>query len=178
MCSAPNPNPEDGGVRRPRPTVEPPPDRDHLHRLHNVWVDNPIYFLTCCTAARRPILTQPAAAEILLATWQDADRVHGWVVGRHVIMPDHVHCFARPRPDAKPLSAFVRDWKRWTAKQICDATGTPPPVWQLEFFDHVLRSPRSYAEKWDYVRANPVRAGLAATPDSWPHAGEGADLTW
>jgi hypothetical protein len=44
--------------------------------------------------------------------------------------------------------------------------------WQREFFDHVLRSSESYAEKWNYVRDNPVRAGLATVADEWKHAGE------
>jgi REP element-mobilizing transposase RayT len=146
--------------------------------LRQVWVKDPIYFLTCCTARRQPILTAPAASQIIRTAWLDAPRFFGWVVGRQVIMPDHVHFFARARADAKPLSVFMRDWKKWTAKQICAATTTLAPLWQPEFFDHVLRSPRSYSEKWDYVRHNPVRAGLAATPEAWPHAGEGADLTW
>jgi len=34
------------------------------------------------------------------------------------------------------------------------------PVWQEEFFDHVLRSNDSLAEKADYICQNPVRAGL------------------
>jgi len=28
------------------------------------------------------------------------------------------------------------------------------------FFDHILRNDESYSEKWEYVRENPVRAGL------------------
>jgi putative transposase len=35
-----------------------------------------------------------------------------------------------------------------------------------------LRTRESYAEKWTYVAQNPVRAGLAATPESWPYAGQ------
>jgi len=34
------------------------------------------------------------------------------------------------------------------------------PVWQEEFFDHVLRSNESLVDKVDYVCENPVRAGL------------------
>jgi len=45
-------------------------------------------------------------------------------------------------------------------------------VWQREFFDHVLRSEESYAEKWEYMRQNPVRAGLAMSAEDWPFQGE------
>jgi hypothetical protein len=45
------------------------------------------------------------------------------------------------------------------------------PLWQPEFFDHLLRSGESMAEKWMYVRENPVRAGLVAQAEIWPYAG-------
>jgi hypothetical protein len=44
-------------------------------------------------------------------------------------------------------------------------------TFKREFFDHVLRSEESYAEKWNYVRDNPVRAGLVTSSDHWPYLG-------
>ena len=45
-------------------------------------------------------------------------------------------------------------------------------VWQEEFFDHVSRSSESYHQKWEYVKENPVRAGLVTKSDDWPFQGE------
>ena len=50
------------------------------------------------------------------------------------------------------------------------------PVWQEEFFDHVLRSSESYSEKWNYVRNNPLRHGLIANADDWPWQGQIEEL--
>jgi REP element-mobilizing transposase RayT len=47
---------------------------------------------------------------------------------------------------------------RWI-NQLLQRSG---PVWQEEFFDHVLRSNDSLAEKVDYVCQNPVRGGLVS----------------
>jgi len=44
--------------------------------------------------------------------------------------------------------------------------------WQPGFFDHLLRHDESYAEKWLYVRDNPVREHLVAKWDDWPYHGE------
>jgi len=81
--------------------------------------------------------------------------------------------------DAKTLSEFIAAWKSWTAKRInkivaprSAGAATTSSLWQREFFDHVLRSSESYAEKWNYVFDNPVRAGLVTTADNWPYAGE------
>ena len=57
------------------------------------------------------------------------------------------------------------------AKQI-EHPGTKSPIWQRGFFDHLLRSDESYAQKWNYVRENPVRAGLVRNADDWPYSGE------
>jgi putative transposase len=50
------------------------------------------------------------------------------------------------------------------------------PHWQKGFFDHIMRSADSYSEKWDYVSANPVRAGLVHHADAWPYQGVIHDL--
>jgi hypothetical protein len=40
------------------------------------------------------------------------------------------------------------------------------------FFDHLLRSNESYSQKWNYVRENPLRAGLVKSAADWPYQGE------
>jgi hypothetical protein len=44
---------------------------------------------------------------------------------------------------------------------------TSGPVWQEESFDHILRSNESFQEKQDYIRQNPVRAGLVDKPQDY-----------
>lgn len=148
-----------------------PPFSPHVGRLRWVWVRDPVYFITTCTAGRHPVLADPVVARHLRDEWLAAERRHGWRVGRYVIMPDHVHFFAAPMDEAKTLGEFVGRWKEWTAKTILRDVGGSPPFWQHRFFDHVIRSQGSYAEKWEYVRQNPVRAGLAAQPEDWFHSG-------
>jgi hypothetical protein len=45
-------------------------------------------------------------------------------------------------------------------------------LWQPGFFDHLLRNDESYNRKWEYVRENPVRAGLVSGADDWPYQSE------
>jgi hypothetical protein len=40
--------------------------------------------------------------------------------------------------------------------------------WQEGCFDRLLRSDESLSDKWEYLRQNPVRAGLVANPEDWP----------
>ena len=140
----------------------------HLRRLNRIWIEGPIYFITTCTFKRRAILASKEAAQVLVGEWQNANDRHGWAIGRYVIMPDHVHFFCSAELDAKELPAFMQAWKQWTSKRISRELKLSATVWQEEFFDHLLRSSESYSQKWDYVKENPVRAGLIKISDEWP----------
>ena len=144
----------------------------HLRRLERVWIDRPIYFMTTCTFRRRAILATDDVADILIDEWRNAHDSHGWAMGRYVIMPDHVHFFCRAELDAKSLPIFMQKWKQWSSKRMTRELKLAGGIWQEEFFDHVLRSSESYSQKWNYVKENPVRAGLVKKSDDWPFQGE------
>ena len=150
----------------------------HLKRLDRVWIEPPIFFVTICASERRPTLANRQTYEILRAHLGVAAERTGWRVGRFVVMPDHVHlfCVGDGTQTAKPLSRFIAGFKQWSAKALIGALGFAAPVWQKQFFDHLLRSGESYEGKWRYVVENPVRAGLVRNAEDWPYAGELAQL--
>ena len=90
-------------------------------------------------------------------------------------MPDHIHLFVAIATTGSEISLWLKSLKNFLSK-ILRATGCRAPHWQKGFFDHVMRSADSYAEKWEYVRENPVRAGLVASLEQWPYQGEINDL--
>ncbi len=149
------------------------PEHGHLKRLDRIWIPHAVFFITVCTQGRRCVLASAAIHEVLRREWLSARQNHGRLVGRYVVMPDHVHffCAEQPAGAGHELSRFVGGWKEWTAKGARDILGQPGPLWQEEFFDRVLRTNESYGEKWAYVRENPVRAGLTASWAAWPYQG-------
>ncbi|MFC1498742.1 transposase [Verrucomicrobiota bacterium] len=146
--------------------------KKHLKRLSQVWESNPMCFITTCTRDRKPVLAHDEVVDILIGEWKQAISRHGWAIGSYVVMPDHVHFFCRASTDAKSLSNFVGSWKEWTSKKMVKKLQYSVPVWQKEFFDHVLRSDESYSEKWNYVRNNPVRAGMINRAEDWRYQGQ------
>ena len=132
-----------------------------------------VVFLTICAKDRKPILATGAAHQVIVEAWARADT---WVVGRYVVMPDHVHLFCAPRDDEISLAAWVHYWKSLSSKHWPQPAARP--VWQPDFWDTRLRRGDRYESKWEYVRANPVRAGLVEDPDDWPYAGELYTLSW
>jgi REP element-mobilizing transposase RayT len=86
-------------------------------------------------------------------------------------MPDHIHLFVAFPPTGITLSKWIQSLRSVLGKELL-RLGVQKPHWQEGFFDHLLRSSESYSEKWDYVRMNPVRAGLCRRPADWPYQGE------
>jgi REP element-mobilizing transposase RayT len=86
-------------------------------------------------------------------------------------MPDHVHLFVAFPTEGLTLQKWIQALRSVVGKQLLEL-GFYKPHWQEGFFDHLLRSGESYSQKWEYVRMNPVRAGLSKTPEEWPYQGE------
>ena len=100
---------------------------------------------------------QPLAGEGARAT----PRIHLYAA---VVMPDHVHLLLSPLRDENgwpwPLVDILQCLKSATAHRINKLLHTSGPVWEEESFDHVLRSHEGLKNKCEYIRQNPVEAGL------------------
>jgi len=89
-------------------------------------------------------------------------------------MPDHIHLFCAPQNEDHTLEGWISFWKRRLRRQL----KTFEALLQAHSFHHRLRRDESYSEKWDYVRMNPVRAGLIADHNDWPYQGVLNKLPW
>src|SRR5438067_6471381 len=49
-----------------------------------------LLYVTACTKDRHHILASPSAHEAIVAAWTAGST---WLVGRYVVLPDHVHLF-------------------------------------------------------------------------------------
>ena len=149
----------------------------HLRRLPLITVPNAIYFVTTCCQGRRAILNNPEAVAILREEWGSAHERHGWLVGRYVVMPNHIHLFCAPAAyPAEPIRAWTKYWKTLVSK----AWPRPEdhPLWQKDCWDTQLRRGENYEAKWRYVIENPVRQGLVKASEEWSYQGELNVLAW
>lgn len=133
-----------------------------------------IVFLTVCTRNRRPLLANRQITYLLISWWRRADQ---WLVGRYVVMPDHIHLFCAPRhPDPLSLKSWVQFWKNRLTRDW--PVEKDKPIWQRDFWDRQLRGGESYEQKWEYVRNNPCRHGLVERCEDWQFQGELNVLEW
>jgi putative transposase len=133
-----------------------------------------IIFLTVCTADRQRTLANWSFYDHLRAAWIKADL---WLVGRFIILPDHIHLFCAPADVEHPdLKNWVSFWKRLVA--IAYRRECPSFRWQTNFWDTQLRSGDGYDSKWLYVSENPVRHGYVSMAAEWPFSGTLNEFMW
>lgn len=91
-----------------------------------------------------------------------------------VIMPNHIHALFQTMPEW-PLTKIVASWKSYTGRRLAplfppraDDAVTNFRVWHREHWDRYIRNERHFGAAVNYIHENPVKAGLAATPEDWP----------
>ena len=125
------------------------------------WDHDVIYFVTFCVQGRTPVLANDRA---FAAFKKACERLTEWSVIAGVLMPDHLHILATPKDREAAVGNLSGALKRWIRQEL-QATWR----WQPGSFDRLLRSSESAAEKWLYIRENPVRAGLVKNWQEWPY---------
>lgn len=132
------------------------------------------YFYTCEKFLDQgfgfsPFLTATVAA-VVLAAWTGLETIAGWRVPHAVAMPNHVHFVVSPaRKQPIPLRLALRQWKGRTARLSNLALDRTGAFWQEDWFDRWLRTEAEAARVADYIRENPVKAGLVRAWRDWPH---------
>jgi hypothetical protein len=95
-----------------------------------------------------------------------------------VVMPDHVHMIFRivgqasslpnDSQDGCPtLSQILHSIKSFSAKEGNRLLKRGGPLWLDESFDHIIRNGDEWEEKFEYIRQNAVKKGLADKPEGY-----------
>jgi len=133
-----------------------------------------LLFVSVNASGRQRVFDNPEAHECIVSAWREA---RNWLVGRYVIMPDHVHFYCSPGEMPVPdFHKWMKYWKSLVALSFPVAHARP--LWQRQCWDVQLRTGENFLEKWNYIRMNPVRKGLADCADDWPYQGEVNVLSW
>lgn len=140
------------------------------------------YFVTICTHERALILgdvidgavTLNAAGGVVEEEWLRTFAVRPNVdLDAYVVMPNHVHGVivirnrASVTPEQPPLAvaqsarqtlgAVVRGFKGAGVRRLGAECIVPSPVWQRNFYEHIIRDNRDLDRIRDYIEQNPHR---------------------
>jgi len=131
------------------------------------WQKRTIYLITFCIESRKPVLANAQAWDICRAVFEKLDK---WTILSAIAMPDHLHILAAPASRDACISDFSKWLKRWFNEAYRTSNRRSPLPegaakdwrWQEGCFE-------SLSEKWEYLRQNPVRAGLVEHAEDWPY---------
>lgn len=150
------------------------PKYEYRRRLPHYQKDDHPLFVTFATDHGWQL---PAAGRDIVLECCVRENGHKSDLHAAVVMPDHVHLIYSPLRHEDGWSYTLRETmkavKGRSARFINLALKRSGPVWQEEFFDHVLRSNDSLVDRVEYFCQNPVRAGLVKTEAEYPRIWKG-----
>jgi REP element-mobilizing transposase RayT len=148
----------------------------HSHPAHPppvIRANNPtVLFVTICVCPRRRILANEVAHFAMNQAWQGSTH---WLVGRYMVMPDHVHFFCSPGTHQPP---GIRRWSGFWKRAVGKVDPSLKRVFQEDCWDVQIRDAAHFDEKLSYMMNNPVRAGLVESSDQWPYQGKVHEVGW
>jgi putative transposase len=169
------------------PTRKMENERVHDHRrslrLKDYNYANPgAYFVTICTKDRIPLLGDIIEGDMRLTDygrivdqeWKISAKIRREItLDTFVLMPNHIHGIilinesdvgatggspVRSGPRQYSLASFLGGFKSATTKHINNLRQSPgTPVWQRNYYEHVIRNEQSLHRIREYIANNPAR---------------------
>jgi putative transposase len=144
------------------------------------------HFCTITVLDWLPVLIESRYIDPIIDSLRFCRENKGLLVFGYVVMPNHLHLIAGSQQD---LHALMRDFKRFTSRQIHDrlkedgratilewlrrATQSARMLrgdiglWQDGFHPQAISSDALFEQKLRYLHENPVRKGLVASAQDW-----------
>lgn len=147
----------------------PLPKRKYI-RLPLAAYSNPAstFNVTIDASERQEYFEAPAFNDEIVGLLRHLGLTYRCPIKIYCLMPTHLHLMISP--GLKSVVDFIGEFKKKAADLARD-TRNIKRLWQRSFFDHRLRSHESEIEQFEYIRMNPVRAGLVTHPDDWAWTG-------
>jgi len=152
-----------------------PPPLDSSQRFHKPirlpkqhYLGRRAYFLTLCARDRAPYFRSRRIALWVLESLQQITAQQSFTLRAYCLMPDHLHLLLQGYSPSSDLLSFVKTFKHKTTFHFRSKTGKT--LWQISFFDHILRTAEDLSKTAEYILLNPVRAGLVKRPEDYPYS--------
>lgn len=125
------------------------------------------YFVTSSTFDKKALLQSEQMAmlciEILLG-YRDQKKYN---LHEFVVMPDHFHLLLTPIVTLEKAVQFIKGGFSFRAGKMFGVRGN---IWQQSFYDRRVRDAMEYESFRRYIHWNPVKRGLADTPEQYAYS--------
>jgi putative transposase len=131
-------------------------------------VEPRIFFVTSKTDQGKALLQSERMANLLIDVLRRYVAEHKFKVIEFVVMPDHFHILLGLDETMKVEKAvqLIKGNFSFRAKKEFGIQGE---IWQRGFSDVRIRTRDSLLNHIEYIRQNPVKAGLAVSAEEYPY---------
>lgn len=150
------------------------PDRPLNYRQENHKTTR-TFFVTSSTWGRRSLFQSERMASFFLEVLSGYRAQGRYLLHEFVLMPDHFHALisAPPGLTVERAVQLIKGGFSYRAKKELGFQGE---IWQRGFSDEYIIDASGYRTRCAYIRQNPVRAGLARTPEEYPYCSGGSEI--
>jgi REP element-mobilizing transposase RayT len=114
-------------------------------------------------------LRRPEIASLVIQSIRDGDeQFRRYDLHAFVVMPNHVHMLVTSLVKLCNWTGPLKGFTGRAASQALNLNGTP--FWQDESYDHLVLNDEEAQNIRRYFEWNPVKAGLADAPETFPHS--------
>ncbi len=148
------------------------PKRRSIRLRHYDYSRLGAYFVTICAYERRCLFGRIADGQVILGPigrivaqeWVKSSEMRRDVeVDAFVVMPNHLHGIillgrSEAAAAARPLGSVIRGFKAATTHVVAEAGHGPAhPLWQRNYYEHIIRNEESLESIRAYIADNPAR---------------------
>jgi putative transposase len=126
------------------------------------------FFATTRTSQGRPLLQSERNATLMIDVLRSYVAAGKFRLHDFVVMPDHMHRLMTVGGGMTIEKAmqFIKGGFSYRLKKECGYLGE---VWQRGFSEARVDDRRSFLQHREYIAANPVNAGIARSPETFPY---------
>jgi len=138
-----------------------------MSNLRRYFASGDYCFLTTVTIDRMPILVRNIDL-YQTAIDRTCERFEIKIIA-WVVLPDHLHWLLESRANdvSDEMKVFKQDFGFLYRRRIEVRGGR---VWQLRFWDHIVRDQDDMNRHIDYIHYNPVKHGLVQSVKDYAHS--------
>ena len=162
-----------------------------MSRVLKITKPDGIYFITCTVTGWVDIFSRIHYRKIIIDSLNFCRKEKGLRIHAYVIMSNHIHLVVSRTGTESTLSDIIRDFKKFTSRQIINAIKLLPESrkeWMLTIFSNAgrgnannkyyqfwqqdnhpieLKSTKFLEQKIYYIHQNPVRAGVVLSAEDY-----------
>jgi putative transposase len=127
------------------------------------------YSVTMCSYHKMQAFKNEGTVRMCLTVLEEWSQKCKFSVWAYCFMPDHLHLLVEGNDADSDFRTFVSQFKQKTG--FLHKSSTSKRLWQVNYYEHVLRNEEDLRIAAEYIWENPVRKGLVEDCRKYRYSG-------